>query len=83
MINQRLNPKQYPVIISCLQLLALKEILRSPSFQAKDPGELQWLIDLIDKAATLDATSEAMFRGFTEAFAKELEQRNKDSHSGK
>jgi hypothetical protein len=51
------KPKDVPLIISCLQLLALKEILQSPSFIAKDKGELKWLFDLIDKTTKLDDLS--------------------------
>lgn len=56
------NPKALPLIISSLQLLALKEILRSPSFEAKDKGELKWLLDLIDKTATIDAVASEVWK---------------------
>lgn len=49
--------KDLPLIVSSLQLLALKEILQSPSFTAKDSGELKWLLDTIDKVTTIDDVS--------------------------
>ena len=49
--------KDLPIIVSCLQLLALKEILQSPSFEPKNEGELKWLFDLIDKTATIDSVA--------------------------
>jgi hypothetical protein len=55
------NPKDLPLIISSLQLLALKEILQSPSFEAKNKEELKWLFDLIDKTATIDAVSKQIW----------------------
>lgn len=57
-----MNTKNLPLIISSLQLLALKEILQSPSFEAKDKGELKWLLDLIDKTMTIDDVSAEIWR---------------------
>lgn len=57
------DSKNLPVIIGCLQLLALKEILRSPSFEPKDKDELKWLFDLIDKVATIDDVAHSIFGG--------------------
>lgn len=54
--------KDLPLIVSCLQLLALKEILQSPSFVAKNNGELKRLFDTIDKVVTVDVISGAVWK---------------------
>lgn len=51
------------LVISSLQLLALREILRSPSFTAKDEGELQWLIELMDKTLKIDDIAREVWGG--------------------
>ena len=56
------KPKDLSLIISSLQLLALKEILQSPSFTAKNAGEFKWLIDTIDKVMTIDDVSRLVWK---------------------